>query len=183
MLYHKLQETKSAFEKCQIIWDHYVERQLHSELEPAWIHAGYELIFKAKNEKALTKEEIKIVNEIIFTHSCEDGKEIPAFAGKPNSPSRIIHDGWKAGTPSWIFMGRSLEADNVQKINNNYVVVKRTLPSEYYQMLNQDLAPATLWMAYNLNKQMGCFGERTNIIGPAIYLNQILKEIENDSTL
>lgn len=183
MLHKKIIETKSAFDKCQIIWDHYLERKLNNDLEPTWIHAGYELVFKAINEKALTKEEIKVVNEIIFTHSCEDGREIPAFAGKPNSPSRIIHDGWKAGTPSWIFMGRSLYPENVQKINENYVVVKRTLPIEYYQMINQDLAPPTLWMAYHLKKQMGCSGEQSNIIGPAIYLNQILEKIENDSTI
>ena len=70
-------------------------------------------------------------------------------------------------------MGRALTPDSVVHLGAGWVAVQRTAPPEIYRLLDQDAAPATLWMAYNLNDQMGLTALTSNVIGPAISFNQL----------
>jgi hypothetical protein len=178
-LYNKIRSSESVLDKCQVIWDHYLERKLSSGLEPNWVHVGYELVYRALNKEKLSSDQQHLVQEILYTHALKDGTFVPAFSGRPNSPSRLIHDGWKAGTPSWIFMGRNINSNSVKYLGNDWVVVQRTLPEDYYQFLDAEKAPPTLWMAYNLQDKMGLNASTNNVIGPAIYLDQIIHAIQS----
>lgn len=185
-----ISEATSYKDKAQLVWDHYLSRQLPSAyveggniigtLEPNWIHSGYELIRKfldnensSGDQRSLSPDELKSINQIIESHALNDGVSVPAFPGQPKSPMRIIHDGWKAGTPSWIFMGRALTPESFVHLGAGWVAVQRTIPDEFYAQMDQQAAPATLWMAYNRDKQMGLTALTSNVIGPAISFDQL----------
>jgi hypothetical protein len=177
-LYDKIHSVESFLDKCQVIWDHYLERKLNSNLEPNWVHSGYELILKTLKDEKLSSEEQYLVREIVYTHGLPDGTFVPSFPGKPNSPMRMIHDGWKSGSSSWIFIGRNIDLENVKYLGEGWVLVQRTLPDEYYQFLDSDQAPPTLFMSYNLDKKMDLTSSTNNVIGPAVYSHQIIHAIQ-----
>lgn len=165
-------------EKAQIVWDHYLSRQLPvGSLEPNWVHVGYELVHKFILGEKLQPEELELTDQIIASHSLKDGHTVSAFPGQPKSPMRIIHDGWKAGTPTWIFMGRALTPESVIDLTSGWVAVKRTIPDDFYADMDQEAAPSTLWMAYRIDKQMGVTALTSNIIGPAISFSQLWEAI------
>jgi hypothetical protein len=172
MLSERIENAKDFKEKVQLICNHYEDRRLKNELEPEWIHSGYEIAFRFTKEESLEKNEMYLLNQIVKSHSLPDGSSVHAFPDRPNSPMRIIHDGWKAGTPTWIFMGRNSE--NCVDLGSNWVAVSRTLPETLYAQLDKNIAPPTLWMAYNKKNKMSISDKDENIIGPAIYFEQIL---------
>jgi len=160
--------------KAQVVWDHYVSRQLgDGNLEPNWVHFGYALVQKFASDEKLNADELELVDQIIASHSLKDGYTVSAFPGQPQGPMRIIHDGWKAGTPTWIFMGRSLTPESIVNLGGGWVAVQRTIPDEFYKNMDRRAAPATLWMAYNKNQQMGLTALTSNVIGPAISFDQL----------
>jgi hypothetical protein len=163
--------------KCEIIWHHYQDRKLKNEFEPEWTHECYELIFKAIGQK-LSQMEYWIASEVVKSHSLPDGIAVPVNKKQPSGEERIIHDGWKAGSISWIFMGRSLKADSVLPLSKNWVAVQRTLPDEIYNLIDTNLAPATLWMAYNTKIPLNILHENKNCVGPSIYLEDLKKCIK-----
>lgn len=175
-------------DKAQAVWNHYVIRQLptvmlnnivlRNELEPNWVHVGYSLIHKFILGEKLDAGELELVDQIIASHSLKDGHTVPAFPGQPKSPMRIIHDGWKAGTPTWIFMGRSLTPKSVVHLGGGWVAVQRTLPDEFFKDMDKQAAPATLWMAYNMDQQMGLTALTSNVVGPAVSFNQLWDAVD-----
>ena len=198
-LYDKLSASILLEEKAQIIWEHYLSRKLPppkatqeidldgvegsythitGSLEPNWIHYGYELLKKALDGEKQSKKDFSLVDQIIESHSFKDGHLVPAFPGQPQSPLRVIHDGWKAGTPTWIFMGRALTADSAVHLGGGWVAVQRTLPEDFYKDLDQDAAPATLWMAYHMDKQMGMTALTSNVIGPAVSFDDLWAAVD-----
>lgn len=158
---------------CERIWEIYLSRKLN-QYEPEWTHYAYELVFKHINNQNLSQKDLHLIQQIIKSHSLPDGYSVPAIVGKPNGDFRIIHDGWKAGTPTWIFMGR--KQDTVFPLKNDWIAVKRTLPTHLYDLLNKELAPDTLWLAYHLKKQMK-FESDESCIGPAISYEQLINEM------
>lgn len=162
-------------DSCEKIWQLYESRKL-KKFEPNWIHYAYELVKKYLDGKNLSNKELDLVTQIIQSHSLPDGYAVPALPSKPNGDTRIIHDGWKAGSTTWIFMGRT--ENNVVPLSNGWIAVKRTLPQHLYSLLKQDLAPDTLWCAYHLDKQMGIDSDE-NCVGPAIYFDQLRQELIN----
>ena len=164
-------------EQAKTVWGKYESRKLNSALEPAWIHAGYELV-KDFIDNKLEEGNLSIVLEILHSHSLPDGSGVLAFPNQPKGPQRIIHDGWKAGTPSWIFMGRNLAPENVKYLGERWVAVQRSLPPEMYKLIDPSAAPPTLWMAYHLDNQMGLTALTSNVIGPAIYFEDLIETIE-----
>lgn len=185
-LHEQLTQTPGFREKCKLIWDHYLSRKIPDRepgvatLEPKWIHAGYEIIKKyaewdgvGQNPADCGADEEHLMIEICHSHGLKDGTSVPAFPGRPDSPMRIIHDGWKSGTPSWIFMGRTLTPDSVVHLGAGWVACQRILPDDLYKMMDPNAAPATLWMAYNMDQQMGLTALTSNVIGPAMSFNQL----------
>lgn len=146
--------------------------------EPKWIHAGYELVYKYLHDEILDSKSEQFIHEIVKSHSLKDGFAVPAFPEKPSGPMRIIHDGWKAGTPSWVFMGRSLTPESVVPLRDGWIAVQRTLPTSIYELIDSENAPPTLWIAYNVENQMGMTG--MNVIGPAIYFDQLVSVLEEN---
>jgi hypothetical protein len=179
-LHERVSQLQGFRQRAVVIWEHYLSRRLQSPLEPHWIHAGYEIVKKyaewdgvGKYPIAVSEGEEHLLIEICHSHSLKDGVSVPAFPGRPDSPQRIIHDGWKAGTPSWIFMGRAFTPESVVDLGAGWVAVQRTLPDELYKLMDQNAAPATLWMAYNLDQQMGLTALTSNVVGPAVLLEQL----------
>lgn len=183
-LSERLAKTPGFREKSNLIWEHYLSRQLKSPLEPHWIHAGYEIIKKYADWDGMGQyppdcgaDEEHLMIEICHSHALKDGFSVPAFPGQPNSPMRIIHDGWKSGTPSWIFMGRALTPESAIHLGAGFVAVQRTVPAELYDQMDKKAAPPTLWMAYNLHQQMGLTALTSNVIGPAVLFSQLWEAV------
>lgn len=168
----KLLQTQDVNLKCQILWDYYCDSK-NKEFEPQWTHQAFEIVKKNIDSQILDQKEQYFLKKIIQSYELEDGSEVSDFPNKP--PNRIIHDGWKAGSATWIFMGRKL-CDAVEK--GDWVIIHRTLPQDLYSKINSDFAPPTLWLAYHKRNQM-MIAENKNVVGPAIYSNQIIYEIDN----
>ena len=163
----------SIKEKVAIICDFYKSKRLDNNLEPMWLPRAYDIAQHYLDDK-LPKEEMGILHEVIRSHLMPDGTEVLSMPNVPKSPIRIMHQGWKIGTPTWIFMGRK-EPDAVTDLGNKWVAVKRTVPPDLYKSFDPKI-PDTIWLAYNLEKQFGL--DSKNCIGPALYLNQLVKIVE-----
>jgi len=175
-LFENLMIAKTLKEKAAIVWNHYESRKLNSSLEPNWIHVAYEEVKKFIDGDKDADEQF--VQEIVHSHALRDGISVSAFPGVPSSPMRIIHDGWKSGTPTWIFMGRSFP-EAVQDIGNGWVAVSRSLPPEVYKLIDPKTAPATLWIAYHRDLQMGLSALTANCVGPAMSFDELLIGVES----
>lgn len=175
-LFESLQAEEKLEEKARIVCEHYESRVLDNELEPRWMHPAYECVQRLYDGNA-TEDEKQMALEIISSHSLKDGYSVSAFPGMPGSPMRIIHDGWKSGTPTWIFMGRSFP-DAAKDIGNGWVAVQRSLPPEFYRLIDASAAPPTLWIAYHLDQQMGMSALTANCIGPAMSLPELIEAVD-----
>lgn len=167
----------SSLDKCNYIWDHYSNRKRNDEFEPSWILKPYAILKKYIDEpKSLNEKELFILNEMFKSHAQQDGTEVPVKTGFPNEGSRIMHDCWKAGSFTWIFMARK-HSNDISFFENEYVFVSRKLPDQLYDLIDKDIfAPQTLFAAYHI------FDESKNL-GPAVSyddLRQEIKERNND---
>lgn len=179
-LSESVKSANTLEEKAKIVWEHYQSRKLASNLEPNWTHVAYDVVRKL-SEKSLTdtEDDYHLAMEVISSHALPDGFSVAAFPGMPSSPMRIIHDGWKSGTPTWIFMGRSFP-EAAQDIGGGWVAVSRTLPDELFKMMEKNGAPATLWMAYHRDRQMGSSALTSNCVGPAISFRELMAAVEEE---
>jgi hypothetical protein len=166
-----------------VLWQHYKDRQLKLEYEPNWVHEGYDLFRRVLDKDKLDHKEFWLAKEIIKSHSLPDGFAVPLDKRQPQSEQRIMHDGWKAGSATWIFMGRNLDENSVVSLSESWIAIKRTLPPEIYSILDPSLAPDTLWMAYNKNKQIKVLDESITCVGPAIYFEELVNFLENKNEI
>jgi len=170
----KFSSLESPLSKCSFIWDHYISRKRLDDYEPSWALSPYSTVKKAIDNKdnleVLTERDYFLINETIKSHLQKDGTEVPIRTGFPNEGSRIMHDCWKAGSFTWIFMGR-IECQAF--LHGNYAVISRRLPDDMYDLLDKDYAPQTLFAAYDR------LDESKNI-GPAVTLEYLLREIDKE---
>lgn len=164
--------------QCIKLVEHYKSRQLKSDLEPKWTHEAYQFAFDFIADLPLNEKQLWILNGTVKSHNLPDGVAVPVDKRQPQGSQRIVHDGWKAGSCTWIFMGRNFKQDSVCQLSDFWVAVQRTLPDDIYNLLDQSLAPSTLWMAYNLKLPMQVLNEKDTCVGPAIYLSQIEEAIK-----
>lgn len=176
-LQEKISSKETFKEQVEVIKDFYISRKMDSPLEPDWIHLSYNLAFRYLDGEYLTDEEILELNSIVESHSLSDGFSVPSFPGFPYLPERIMHEGWKAGTASWVFMGRNVQ--NTHILKGRWVAVSRTLPSDLYSLLDQDEISDTLWCSYHLDKPFGANHSSENCIGPTLFYED-LKIVIND---
>jgi hypothetical protein len=155
------------FAKVEKIWETYSKRIMRNDLEPKWVLNEYSIIQRFLKKEDLNPNELKTIKMMVESYDLPDGAEVSSFPQMPNSPKRIIHDGCKAGSFTWVFMGRSTE--NTFKHKDEWIISKREIPEEFYALLDQDLAPKILWIAYKLNEDQR--------IGPAVEYNQIVDYI------
>src|SRR5688572_25231043 len=87
--------------KAYKVWQHYESRKRRDAFEPPWTHRAYELV-KQLLDGSLHPNYREAVVEIIKSHDLPDGSIVGSFP----FGNRVMHDGWKVGTPTWIFMGR-----------------------------------------------------------------------------
>ena len=173
MLSEFVDSCKSIKGKAALIYDFYKSRRLQSSLEPMWIHEAYDIVKKYLNDE-IQKEEMPTLYDIIKSHSLPDGTEVSMNPNMPRSGIRIMHEGWKIGTPTWIFMGRSLP-DAIKVIGSKWIAVKREVPTEYMKLFDPEL-PNVIWFAYHLDKMMGI--KEQNCIGPSLDYDALVEEIE-----
>lgn len=163
----------SLVEKCRAIWDHYLSRKRNDSFEPNWILRPYELAkLYAESEgkpDGFSDNDYFLLNETIKSHSQKNGNEVPVKTGFPNEGSRVMHDCWKAGSFTWIFMGRAEAKDAF--LHKEFVILSRTLPDDLYKVIDKSIfAPQTLFAAYNL------FDVSKNT-GPAVCLDDLLNAL------
>lgn len=180
MLRDSLLSCKSMKEKAYLVWDHYKSRKLNSSFEPIWTHAGYELVQKFLDDK-LPEKSLNYFKDVMATHELPDGFEVSSFPNVPSSPIRIVHDCWKIGTPTWIFMGRNFPGA-IQQVAPEWIAVQRKLPENLTHLFDPAI-PKNVWMAYNLKDQMGLGAATANCIGPALYLEDLLDVINRQKKM
>lgn len=169
-----LEAIKDPRDRCLFIWDHYVSRKRNDDYEPDWVLKPYALVKKfidLEENADLDEKEYFILNETIKSHLQEDGTEVPVKTGFPNEGSRIMHDCWKAGSFTWLFMGRA--DSNEVFYHKDFVVISRTLPDHLYSLLDREVfAPQTLFAAYKK-------ADDSMNVGPAVSIDDLLQELEN----
>jgi hypothetical protein len=166
----------SPVERCSFLWDHYVSRKRQDSFEPSWVLKPYSLVksfldLNGKTDGVFSENDYFVLNETIKSHLQKDGSEVPIKTGFPNEGSRIMHDCWKAGSFSWVFMGRQTTHDIFDY--KGFTVLSRTLPDHLYDLLDKDFAPQTLFACYNM------LDESKNI-GPAVCVDDLLQELEDN---
>jgi hypothetical protein len=168
----KVKKTKNPREKAEIIWEFYCTRKLTIDLEPSWTHPSYLLVEKYLNN-TIKKNELPQLVEVIKSHEQQDGKEVLQFVNRPSGPVRIMHEGWKIGSPTWVFMGRNLHPKATQYLGNGWIAVCREVPSELYKLFDPSI-PNLVWIAYHRDRPM-TFTESENCIGPAVFYDVFIK--------
>lgn len=168
MIYQELKSADSLEKKCDIIWNHYISRKLNSDLEPNWIHEPYQVVKDFLDNKT---QNSFLLNEIIKSHLQKDATEVPIKTGFPKEGTRIMHDCWKAGSFTWIFMGRIFCKDIYK--HKNCVIINRKLPDDIYNLIDKDSAPQTLYAAYEINKN--------SFFGPAVCLDQLINHLDQQN--
>jgi len=179
MSLHEKLSDKSLFykSKAKICLDHYDESK-SIQFEPNWIHPAYEILQKFYQDE-LPAEKFPLVKEIIVSHECVDGLAVSAQPGVPSSGRRIIHDGWKIGSSTWVFMGRK---EYAKPLNDDWVLVRRKIPDQIFLSNFDPDLPNRIWIAYHRHNQMG-MTPMTNFIGPTPYLDDLLSEFETMGVL
>jgi hypothetical protein len=161
-------------------WDTYLERRLtQADLEPNWVHASYELLRDYAEGKLRDRDDKQMVKAILASLAMPDGHEVKAFPGMPGSPMRIVHDGWKVGTSTWVFMGRALPGSVVESLGNGWVLVGRPIPSDIQRRMTPN-APFC-FIAYHRDRQMGGTTFTADCLGPAISREEIVRALQMES--
>lgn len=168
----------------------YNSRRRTDDYEPKYIIDPYDVIFAfqgiQENGKKSNKSGVAYLKDIYgegsdkelletFENNCLDSLLCPdgtVCNGHGIFPDRVIHDGYKVGTTSWVFMGRNESpVYPVKYMGKTLYAVGRTVPPEIQKML-KPLHPElgnTVWCAYDLDGQYGVE------IGPLFSLDQIVE--------
>lgn len=163
---------KSA--KAKKLWEFYQSRQRTDECEPTWVLWPYSMM---RDYGGLVAEDKGNADTMIGNLSISDGTVQEAFPGLPGSPLRIIHEGCKIGTPSWVFMGRNL-ADSVVERKGDLVICGRKVPRQY-----RHSGHAAAWIAYSLNEPMGSTALTSNVFGPCLTRAELEQAIRAEAGL
>lgn len=153
-------------DKCSYLWEHYCNRKRTDEYEPNWILKPYDLARMYSLGQQINDEDIFLLENLLKSHAEPNGAEVPVKRGFPKEGTRLMHDGWKAGSSSWLFMGRKFSKTSQ---HSHYVIISRTLSDNYYNLLDSPTAPQTLFCAYSLLEE--------KLIGPAIFYDDLILEI------
>ena len=148
---------------------------MDSPLEPEWVHLSYDLAFRYLDDQHLSDEEILDLHSIVESHCLVDGFSVPSFPGFPTSAERIMHEGWKAGTSTWVFMGRNVQ--NAHIIKGRWVAVSRSLPKDLFDLLDQEDICDTLWIAYNLDFPFSASHDSEKCIGPTMFYDDLKEAV------
>lgn len=181
-------------EKVEILLKRYEESRRNDDYEPEYVIPPYDEIFAyvgkptkpSAKSSFFTKKKVKALRNIygddltdkeILTYF-EDNTLDPLLS-KDGSviksglfPSRVVHDGYKVGTTSWIFMGRkNSPIVPVSYHDDKLFAVKRTVPPEITKLLRPTHPELgyDMWCAYDLN------GKYKIEIGPCFSLDQIMQ--------
>lgn len=186
-------------QKVELLVNRYNESKRTDQYEPSYVIAPYDTILAyaglskteetvySKFKKLLGKSQKKGVDALkeiyggfsnsqlmnIFEGEALDSMLTPdgtVSKGGGFFPDRVIHDGFKVGTTSWVFMGRkNSPVVPVQYHGKTLYAIKRDIPAEIYAKL-RPLHPEcdnSVWIAYDLDGQYGLE------IGPCISLDHI----------
>lgn len=158
--------------KAEICLEHY-RASMSAQFEPEWMHPAYEILQKFI-QGSLPVEKMNLVKEIIASHECEDGRTVTVQPGVPASGKRVMHDGWKIGSSTWVFMGRK---DYAKRLNDDWILVSRKIPDKIFSLNFESDLPNEVWIAYHRRRQMG-FSPMDNFIGPTPYLDDLYSEFD-----
>lgn len=127
--------------------------------EPNWTHPLFQAAFEGD------KEMLEAVKE---TLSLPDGSVVEAFPGLPGGPKRLMEDGFKVGTTSWIFFGRKNPA--YRKIVGSWVILGRRWAGN----------GAINYMAFHKDRPMGLSAMTGQELGPSFDLAEIELAVQQD---
>lgn len=173
-LSENLRRVKNERAKARLMWEHYVSRQRTDNLEPKWIHPAYKLAREMAEGRRLDPNDITMFRQMIGSHELEDGTIVPS---SNDMPTGVMHDGWRVGTTSWVFMGRKKAANIAGETGekSSWVLVGRTIP----KTIQSDFGDS-IYIAYNLNCPvgMGPTDWKANVVGPAASVQEVIGQLE-----
>ena len=120
-----------------------------SELEPHWLHPFHEAVRQIAAGIPVEGFE----DEVIIDMATKIGtRNVPFTDGV--CPPRVLDDGWKQGTATWVFLGR--QTSPFRKRIKDLVVIARPLPDG-----------RLVYIAYHLTEPMGMTAMTSNVVGPS----------------
>ena len=156
---------------CESLVARYEASKRTDDAEPEWVLEPYDMAYDFVNgglesikehyvfdgsDKKICKSVIEHLSPLLL----EDGTVTESFP----FPARIIHDGFKFGTTSWVFMGRKESEVEVFKTELNGIyggkelfIVSRKMPVEILERTNGLPHPELsgfLYCGYFLKKEL-----------------------------
>lgn len=178
---------------CESLVARYESSKRGDDAEPKWtlnpfdmaydfVNGGLKSIKENWSFDGSDEEICKSVLDYLSPLFIADGTVYESFP----FPPRIIHDGFKVGTVSWVFMGR--KHSNVEVLNTpkksvyggeKIYVVNRIVPSEIFKNIecNHPEIEPFVYCGYSLDKDI-----KVNI-GPCISLDHIVDVINGDYSI
>lgn len=171
-----LAKVKALAQQC---WDHYQGRKLTGDqaaCEPEWTHPAYQGIrdWIDRPEQFDDDETADIADLIlgISDHTLRQEESWPF-------PPRLVHEGWKVGTPTWVFLGRA--AGHVERYDDDLVLCCRTIPADCRNHLKSIDNCWDCWIAYSLTEPMGSSAMTANCYGPCLSKDDLIEAIEQEA--
>lgn len=155
-------------DKATQLWIHYLSRRRADDYEPHWVHPAYEMMQHYNDLSTYDQQE---ADEIIESHDHPDGACIVVLPGL----SRIVHDGWLLGTPTWVFMGRNLSGSPIER-HGDWIILGRPIPHELRTHVTPKIAFA--WIAYHMDRPMGFTCLTAECIGPCNSREEVLELLD-----
>jgi len=155
-------------------WAFYQSRVLtgdKGDYEPAWVHPSYQQVKDWLDDPTRFQGEDLEEVENLITSLGDHRVRSQDFIGM----GRLIHEGWKIGTPSWVFMGRSL--GHVEACNGDLVLCCRGIPPHLRRYFRPIDNCWDAWIAYSKTDPMGATSFTANCYGPCLSRDELLQVI------
>jgi hypothetical protein len=90
----------------------------------------------------------------------------------------VVHEGWKIGTPTWVFLGRG--TGHLSFFNDDLVIWSRVIPQELRPHLKSIDNSWEVWIAYSKTEPMGGTTLTANCYGPCLSKEELMAVIRSE---
>lgn len=172
-------ERAAVYQAARAAWQFHLSRRLTGDLqkyEPNWVHPIYQMAkdyldyperFQGDDLEDAANTLLAVADHRIVTQE---------WLGM----GRLIHEGWKVGTPTWAFMGRGTGHLSFAPGNADLVVCCRVIPPELRGYFPDTGGCWEVWIAYSKSEPLGATALTANCYGPCECKDELLAVIRDD---
>lgn len=151
-----------------------------AKYEPDWIHPGEEDFALYVQGKVTDKEMLACIEERLDGLK---GWQRPSFFMHPLFGPRIVHEAFKVGSPSWVFLGRNLPSTRLEMFGDEHVICGRATPDEVRLVARKhglEVLVDQTWIGYSKTDRMGDTAMTANVYGPCNSLAELIADLKED---